>query len=261
MIWLLAGFALLLLAAVAYWQLVIAEGAYLSQRVVTLLYDRAAHKYDAIKEYNPPDEFFFLAIPLSQALGPDFTGILLDVAAGTGRVAEAMAQLPEFRGLVVGLDHSARMLLEAKKKMPGMPLIQADALQLPFADQALPAVTSLESLEFLPSPRDGMAEMARVLAPGGVLLATNRLGWEGKLLPGKVLREAELKKMMASLPLTDIVFRIWESNAPFDMGIECDAVLEAYVKEHLGKPFHKQVVLEFTTSRYQKIWARKQTKS
>jgi ubiquinone/menaquinone biosynthesis C-methylase UbiE len=260
-IWVLAGIALVLLAAFAYWQLVIAEGAYLGQWVVTLLYDRAAPKYDDIKAYNPPDEFFFLAIPLSQALGPEFKGIILDVAAGTGRVAEAMAQLPEFQGLVVGLDHSARMLLEAKKKLPGLPLIQADALQLPFADQALPAVASLESLEFLPSPRDGLAEMARVLAPGGMLLTTNRLGWEGKLLPGKVLREAELKRILASLPLTDITFRIWESNAPFDMGVERDAALEAYVEAHMTRPFHKRIVLEFTTSRYQKIWARKQTKS
>ena len=261
MIWVLAAIALALLAVIAYWQLIIAEGAYLGQRVVTLLYDRTAHKYDDIKEYNPPDEFFYLAIPLSQAIGPEFEGIILDVATGTGRVAEAMAQLPEFRGLVIGLDHSALMLREAKKKMPDLSLVQADALQLPFANQTLPAVTSLEALEFLPSPEAGVAEMVRVLAPGGILLTTNRAGWESKLLPGKVLTEARLKNMLAALPLTDITLRLWESSEPFEMGIERDAALEENIEAQMDGPLYKRVVLEFTTSRYQKIWARKQPKA
>jgi hypothetical protein len=43
---------LLLLGALLYWLLIITEGLYLGRRFVVWLYDRTAHKYDGIKEYE-----------------------------------------------------------------------------------------------------------------------------------------------------------------------------------------------------------------
>lgn len=52
----------------------------------------------------------------------------LDVACGTGFITQ---HLP---GVVVGLDQSARMLAEARRRLPAMTFVQGDALHLPFPD-------------------------------------------------------------------------------------------------------------------------------
>lgn len=257
MVWILGFLVIGLAALFVYWQIVITEGVYLGQKVVTLLYDRVAHEYDDIKEYSEIDELYFLGVPLSQALGDDFDGVILDVATGTGRVPAVMDHLPYFRGQVIGLDHSAKMLAVARQKMPDLPLVQADAMRLPFARDAVAAVTSLEALEFLPDPKGGIAEMTRVLMPGGVLLTTNRVGWEAKLMPGKALPTKRLVRILEAIPLVDISIRIWETLDCFAIKAHKDAEFEAYILTQQNLTFWQRLVVEFTTSRYQKIWARK----
>jgi len=181
----------------------------LGQKVVTLLYDRVAHKYNDIKEFSPEEDLLFLAYPLSRRLGPNFEGIVLDVATGTGRLPMAMSQFPPFRGKVIGVDHSRKMMAVAHQSLPDLPLVVADAMRLPFADESLPAVTCLEALEFLPDPEGGLRELARVLAPDGALLATNRIGWEVKFMPGKTWASEQLQTILEQMPLTDIVIRPW----------------------------------------------------
>jgi hypothetical protein len=50
--------------------------------------------------------------------------------------------------------------------------LRADAAALPFADGAFDAVVAMHMLYHLPDPAKGIAEMARVLKPGGFLAAT-----------------------------------------------------------------------------------------
>jgi ubiquinone/menaquinone biosynthesis C-methylase UbiE len=52
----------------------------------------------------------------------------LDVACGTGYLTQRLS------GEVVGLDQSARMLAEARRRLPGVVFVQGDALALPFPD-------------------------------------------------------------------------------------------------------------------------------
>ncbi len=200
---------ILLLALFLYWQLIIAEGAYLGQKIVTLLYDRVAHKYNAIKEFDPDDDRLLLAYPLNQALGPGFEGIVLDVATGTGRLPIALRQFSPFQGKVVGLDHSRQMMAVARQSLPDLPLIVADAMRLPLVSNAIPAVSCLEALEFLPNPKDGLREIIRVLASDGILLTTNRVGWESKLMPGKTWTSEELHAILQEMSLTDIAIFPW----------------------------------------------------
>ena len=54
--WVLLVVAFVVLVLIGYWQLVIAEGTYLGTRVVTLLYDLAAHRYDRLKSFDADDE-------------------------------------------------------------------------------------------------------------------------------------------------------------------------------------------------------------
>jgi hypothetical protein len=45
----------------------------------------------------------------------------------------------------------------------------------------------------------------------GWLLATNRIGWEARLMPGKTWSRLKLKEILAELPLRYIQIRIWQT--------------------------------------------------
>lgn len=215
MSWLGLGLGVVGLAALTYWQLVIAEGAYLGARVVAWTYDLVAHRYDSIKRFEPRDESWFVAGPLSRGLAGVERPLVLDVATGTGRLPLALLR-ERFRGHIVGLDLSPGMLHQARAKLATwdeqVTLVRQDASRLPFDDDTFDAVTSLESLEFMPRPLDVLAEMVRVLAPGGLLLVTNRVGREAWLLPGRALARSAFERALAALPLRQVEVRRWQVN-------------------------------------------------
>jgi len=212
-VWVALGLAALLVV-VAYWQLIIAEGAYLGPKVVALLYDWSARRYDHIKQFEPIHDDWFLALPLLYRLRHEPSPLVLDVATGTARLPLALLRRPDFQGQVVGLDISGGMLREARCKTrihnERVLLVQQDAMRLPFADNTFHAVTCLEALEFLPDLDGALREMVRVLQPGGTLLITNRVGREAWLLPGRALRPRQLEALLAALPLTNIRIRPWQ---------------------------------------------------
>ncbi|UCC87462.1 MAG: class I SAM-dependent methyltransferase [Anaerolineales bacterium] len=213
--WILWGIAFVILILIGYWQLVIAEGAHLGPRVVTLLYDWTAHRYDRVKSFDEAEEARFLGHPLAAALSDWDEPWVLDVATGTGRLPQALLHQPEFAGQVFGLDLSAKMLRVAdqhlKSHQSQASLLLASATQLPFANQQFEAVTCLEALEFFADARQTLQEMVRVLQPGGWLLITNRVGWEARLMPGHTWTRAQLVSILRGLPLTDISVRPWQS--------------------------------------------------
>jgi 2-polyprenyl-6-hydroxyphenyl methylase/3-demethylubiquinone-9 3-methyltransferase len=92
---------------------------------------------------------------------------LLDVACGAGLLApHLVGRLNGWRH--IGLDLSELSLRQARAH--GVAPIRADAFRLPFADASLPGVVAGEVLEHLPDLERATAELARVLAPGGVLV-------------------------------------------------------------------------------------------
>jgi hypothetical protein len=104
--WLALVFGLLglvLVGLLLYWQLIIAEGAYLGSRVVTLMYDWSARIYERIKQYDAGDEQWFLGLPLARALALIPAPLVLDVATGTGRLPRAVLRQPAFDGRIIGL--------------------------------------------------------------------------------------------------------------------------------------------------------------
>lgn len=209
--WIIGGILLvILLAAFWYWSVIVTEGAYLGQGIVTRLYDGFAYKYNRVKDFDSDDETHFLGLPLQQSLGYNFDGVVLDVATGTGRLPLALTKQPAFRGSVIGLDHSAKMLMVARAALPkDVILIQGDAMRLPFARESVGGVSCLEALEFLPNPVIAAKEMTRVLSSGGVLLTTNRVGWETKLMPGKAWTPSQAKKILAGIGLENILIHPW----------------------------------------------------
>lgn len=94
---------------------------------------------------------------------------VLDLCCGTGVVAAAMAA----RGAVVtGLDFSAAMLEQARLRHPGLRFDEGDAEALPFADGSFDAVVSNFGIHHVPRPGAALAEVKRVLRPGGRLAFT-----------------------------------------------------------------------------------------
>ncbi|HOA22724.1 MAG: methyltransferase domain-containing protein [Aggregatilineales bacterium] len=210
----LVAAGLVALGAILYWQLIIAEGVYLGQRVVTWLYDLAARRYDDIKQYDDDMEAVFLGRPLADMLRPVPGALVLDIATGTGRLPLALFEQPAFRGRVIGVDASRSMLEIAAQKLRGnehrLMLLWRDASSLPFADGAFDAVTVLEMLEFTPDPATQLAEAVRVLRPGGILVTTRRRGWNAALMPGKTHSPDEFRALLESLGLTRVELLPWQ---------------------------------------------------
>ncbi len=213
--WLLIP-GLLLLLALLYWQIIVAEGAYLGRRLVALLYDLSASLYDRIKGYEDEYEAWFLGQPLARALALVPDPLVLDVATGTGRLPLTLFRDGHYRGRLIGLDYACRMVrLAARKLAPWRERITwlcRDATTLPFSDATFNAVTCLEALEFFPHPKRTLREMVRVLRPGGLLLITNRIGRDAALLPGRAFDPMAFEALLQGMGLEMVKTKPWEED-------------------------------------------------
>jgi demethylmenaquinone methyltransferase/2-methoxy-6-polyprenyl-1,4-benzoquinol methylase len=91
---------------------------------------------------------------------------VLDVACGTGDLSLTLFEITGAR--VVGTDFCRPMLeIAARKSSSPIPWIEGDALELPFRDGSFEAVTIAFGLRNLASVEGGLAELRRVLKPGG----------------------------------------------------------------------------------------------
>lgn len=94
---------------------------------------------------------------------------VLDVACGTGVLANAAAERVGSPGRVAGLDASADMLAVARRKNDTIEWFEGRAEALPFADGSFDAVVSQFGLMFFGDGVAALREMIRVLRPGGRL--------------------------------------------------------------------------------------------
>ncbi len=205
-----AGAALAI--ALVAWELWICEGAHLGRRFVVWLYDRAAPRYDHIKRFDFDWERRFLGEPLASALRGLSGARLLDVGTGTGRVARALSGVGGFRGVVVGLDPSRRMLLLARQRSPQTftRWVRGWSAPLPFGEGTFDLVTCLEVLEFTPRPVAVLRELIRVLRPGGLLLVSNRVGWQARCILGRTFPRKSVARLLQSLALEEVEVRPWQ---------------------------------------------------
>lgn len=115
----------------------------------------------------------FLFEPSSELVAREcpepFTGRMLEIAAGTGRLTSHLARRSSGAGTFVATDISEDMLALARAKTDGLPVrFQiADAQALPFDDDAFDLVFCQYGLMFLPDKQKGFDEAFRVLSPGG----------------------------------------------------------------------------------------------
>jgi ubiquinone/menaquinone biosynthesis C-methylase UbiE len=130
---------------------------------------------------------------------------LLDVGCGTGVFAQsALARFPRLR--VWGLDLSAKMLDQGQPRLRALGerlcVVRGDSERLPFADASFDVVTCSHSFHHYPRQALVVAEMHRVLRPGGKLLILDgyRDGWWGWFIFDVMVTavEGEVKHCSAS---------------------------------------------------------------
>jgi demethylmenaquinone methyltransferase / 2-methoxy-6-polyprenyl-1,4-benzoquinol methylase len=180
---------------------------------------------------------------------------VLDVCCGTGDLAFALARAGPAQ--IFGADFSHAMLVRARAKnantMRGvqadananarapLPLLEADALRLPFANASFDLVTSAFGFRNLANYEDGLMEIGRVLKPGGTVaileftepqpgLAGDLYRWYcRKLLPkigglfsghpnaykylpasvARFFRPDELAALMSTVGFTSVSYELW----------------------------------------------------
>ena len=95
---------------------------------------------------------------------------VLDVACGTGRHAARLAALGHD---VTGIDGSPAMLARARAAVPSARLVDGPMAPLPFADGEFDAALCCLALSHCPDPGPPLAELGRVVRPGGPVLVSD----------------------------------------------------------------------------------------
>lgn len=143
----------------------------------SMLYDNAqAFLRRRLAGWRPPVDW--LNIPAG--------GTALDVGSGPGNVTASLGRAAGPDGLALGLDISEPMLARAVRNEAGpqVGFMRADAQRLPLRDNTFDAVVSIGVLQLLPDPVTALAEMGRVLRPGGRLaLLVPSVGRVSRLMP------------------------------------------------------------------------------
>jgi demethylmenaquinone methyltransferase / 2-methoxy-6-polyprenyl-1,4-benzoquinol methylase len=109
---------------------------------------------------------------LIEAVQATPTDRVLDVATGTGLVARALVR--RYGCAVVGLDQSPDMLAGAQRALvqsselaARIDLVEGEAERLPFADAEFDHLTFTYLMRYVDDPEATLAELARVVKPGG----------------------------------------------------------------------------------------------
>ncbi len=121
------------------------------------------------RHYSPGRTWETLTHAFTQLLD---AGDVLDVGSGDGVIAELLA--PRARSIVC-LDISERVIAAARERLRGLANVRldiGDMHALPVADASVDLVLLLNALTYSESPARAIAEAARVMRPGGRLLAT-----------------------------------------------------------------------------------------
>ncbi|MBC8163906.1 MAG: class I SAM-dependent methyltransferase, partial [Roseiflexaceae bacterium] len=149
---------------------------------IEIKFDKIAASYSA-QRAHPHAVSAQIGPAIAQMAG--YNALVLELGVGTGRIAWPVAQAG---CRVVGIDLARDMLRVAQEPQsdrgePGereepeknssaftLQLLQGDVARLPFADHTFDAVLAVHVLHLIPDWRGALAEVARVLRPGGTFI-------------------------------------------------------------------------------------------
>lgn len=132
----------------------------------------AAHAdhWDSLRSLHVPEAEVEAA--MQRVLGQQGLGVFVDIGTGTGRMIELFGATAD---QAIGIDRSPEMLRVARGKLTSSgadrwELRQGDIMALPVDDAGADTVVLHQVLHYLPAPEAAIAELARIVKPGGRLL-------------------------------------------------------------------------------------------
>lgn len=156
------------------------------------MFDSIAGRYDLMNDVAALGQVRMWREAMVDSLDITDGDRVLDLAAGTGTSATAIARAG---GKVVAADFSLGMMQEGRRRSVPVPFVGADAQQLPFADDSFDAAVISFGLRNVHEPRAALAEMARVVRPGGRVVVC-----EFSTPSSRVLRTVYEKYLLRALP-------------------------------------------------------------
>lgn len=151
---------------------------------------------------------------------------LVDMSCGSGLFTRRFLLSGEFP-TTIAVDYSESMLretLDLIQKDPSIDqeacmLVQADAARLPFATSSIKGIHAGAAIHCWPDPLNSMAEMSRVLSPGGVFVGTTFLSFMAPA--GELLGNDSLFKGLRDLEPSYNSFRFWNEDELRDLCLCC----------------------------------------
>jgi demethylmenaquinone methyltransferase/2-methoxy-6-polyprenyl-1,4-benzoquinol methylase len=131
------------------------------------MFDDVAKHYDRTNAVLSAGNAYLWRVATVRAVAPQAGERILDLAAGTGTSSVALSHSG---AKVVAVDFSSGMIAEGRRKHKNIEFIEADIQKLPFGDDEFDAVTISFGLRNVTDPKQALAEMYRVLKPGGRLV-------------------------------------------------------------------------------------------
>ena len=132
---------------------------------------QSATHYD---QFFGPLYFEPYAMEVAKRIEPAGVAVVLEIAAGTGRVTRHIRERISPKARLIASDISGEMLAVAKKKLGHLDIDwqNIDAQQLPFSDNSIDLVVCCFGYMFVPNKPTAFAEVYRVLRPGGHFIFT-----------------------------------------------------------------------------------------
>ncbi|MCX6460321.1 MAG: demethylmenaquinone methyltransferase [Actinobacteria bacterium] len=134
---------------------------------VAAMFDDVAERYDLTNDVLALGQTRLWRRAVVNAVAPVSGDIVLDLAAGTATSSQPFRDRGAY---VVPCDFSLGMLHVGRVRQPDLPLTAGDALHLPFADESFDAATMSFGLRNVADVDRALAELHRVVRPGGRLV-------------------------------------------------------------------------------------------
>lgn len=172
-----------------------------SRQDVYRMFDRIASRYDLVNRLLSFGQDIRWRKKLAELLPEKQSQIILDLATGTGDVLLSLVKYSKNIRYAIGLDMSAKMLAEARRKLPrsgiseNLSLLRADATNIPCCDNSFDVVTIAFGIRNVTDVKKSLSEMHRVLNDSGKVLIL-----EFSLPPNILIRKPHLFYLRYLLP-------------------------------------------------------------